>query len=374
MSTPGEPPAGWGETPQGPLGYGQPQYGQPQYGPPGALPPAGYGQPGPGGPGWGPGPLPTTDRPGIVPLRPLALGEILDGAFGAVRANPRVMLGVPAAVLVACTLVSVVLGLLVVGLTSALSAGIDADLSEVGLGPGGYASLTSIGLQAVIVQLVAVPVLNGLLAGAVGDAVLGRRPSVTETWHRTRGRLLRLVGYTLLLFLAASVLVVGIVAGTVALIVTQVDAGTSVWASVGTGLAALLVLVVLVLWLQVRLLFTPAALVLEKQGVWRSVTRAWRLTRKGFWHVLGIWLLATIMVAIISGVVAYPFTLVGGLLVTVSPVAYTALSLLGSIVSGMLTTVFMSSIVALLYIDARMRREGLDIELAGTARREHGQA
>src|SRR4051794_14144311 len=79
-----ERPGQWGQP--APPSWGTPP---PPSGPPGWAP-AGYGRP------------PT----GIVPLRPLSVGEILDGAFQAVRANPRTMVGTSAAVIAAVTVLS----------------------------------------------------------------------------------------------------------------------------------------------------------------------------------------------------------------------------------------------------------------------------
>src|SRR5690625_2369281 len=84
-------PGGWGTPPEG--GYGAP--GQPT---PGGPPPeGGYGAPsspppGPGGfnPHHPPGTFAPV-QPGIIPLHPLTLGQIYDGAFKAIRANPMVM-------------------------------------------------------------------------------------------------------------------------------------------------------------------------------------------------------------------------------------------------------------------------------------------
>src|SRR4051812_21433274 len=90
--------------------------------PPSAPPPAPpspvgeWGRPAP--PGWGtppPGSYPSGweqtgyGRPptGIVPLRPLTVGEILDGAFQAVRANARTMVGTSAAVVATVTALSI---------------------------------------------------------------------------------------------------------------------------------------------------------------------------------------------------------------------------------------------------------------------------
>src|SRR5215469_9344211 len=96
---PGYPPYGQPPPPGGYPPYGQPPppggyppYGQPP--PPGGYPPPygqagqppygygpGYGRPGPGG--WNAAPA-----PGGVPLRPLALGDILNGAVTIARRNP----------------------------------------------------------------------------------------------------------------------------------------------------------------------------------------------------------------------------------------------------------------------------------------------
>ena len=40
-----------------------------------------------------PPPAPLAPRPGVIPLRPLSLGEIYDGAFQVMRRNPGSMIG-----------------------------------------------------------------------------------------------------------------------------------------------------------------------------------------------------------------------------------------------------------------------------------------
>src|SRR5690625_5811706 len=48
-------------------------------------------------------------RPGIIPLRGLRLAEVLDGAFKAIRHNPKVMFGVTLPVAVIAALMQSVL-------------------------------------------------------------------------------------------------------------------------------------------------------------------------------------------------------------------------------------------------------------------------
>ena len=90
------PPQGW--APQQPPPYVPP--GQQPYVPPGQQP---YVPPGQAQGGWGPPPgafrpPPPPPKPGIIALRPLGVGEILDGAISAIRGYPRMMLGLSAVV------------------------------------------------------------------------------------------------------------------------------------------------------------------------------------------------------------------------------------------------------------------------------------
>ena len=112
-------------------------------------------------------PMLTAHKPGIVPLRPLQFGDILDGAVKAVRFNPKSMVGLSALVLAAFLLPSAALG---VG-TTHLSA---TFLSRFGPGSEVFLGVPSSLIQAVSTGL-ATALLSGLLIHVVGQAVLGRK-------------------------------------------------------------------------------------------------------------------------------------------------------------------------------------------------------
>src|SRR5690242_15646871 len=98
----------------GPPPGGQDAEGRPasQYGPQGYVPPPGdsippgyggygaYGGYGGGGGSYGYGGygVPPAPQPGIIPLRPLSVSEILSGAVNAIRSNPGTILGASAIV------------------------------------------------------------------------------------------------------------------------------------------------------------------------------------------------------------------------------------------------------------------------------------
>ncbi|MFB7503638.1 hypothetical protein ACFC0P_08995, partial [Streptomyces broussonetiae] len=96
-----QPPPGQWSAPTGASGPHQAPPPSPGWGgqQPGAPGPggygAGYGRPGgygAWGGGWG-GP-PSAAKPGVIPLRPLGVGEILDGAVSTMRAYWRTVLGI----------------------------------------------------------------------------------------------------------------------------------------------------------------------------------------------------------------------------------------------------------------------------------------
>jgi hypothetical protein len=368
------PPGGWGpgytSPTAGPPGYGPgwaPEHPLPGQGPgptsgPGPVPP--WPQAGRYAPSGGYGPL--APRPGIVPLRPLGLGEILDGAFRAIRANPRVMFGLSAVVVAVTVAIQTVLQWYVGGLL----AGEIADASDT-LDPAGelglaetFAPTLATAATSPLIS-VAITVLTGLLIVSVSRSVIGQRIGVGEVWSRSWRRVLLLLVFS---FVSTALILAvwGAFVGVLVLLGTAEQWGVLVALALLGGLALLAATV----WFSIRILLIPATLVLEGTGVGTAIKRGWRLTRGSFWRLLGIYLLTSIMVAVVAGLIATPASLVSAFLLQ-DPLltSFGSIVIIGiaNVVAYTLTTSFMAAVLALLYIDVRMRREGLDVELARAA-------
>jgi len=304
-------------------------------------------------------------QPGIVPLRPLGLGEILDGAVRAVRADPAVMFGLAAVVVT----VAVALQTLVQLYVSSLLGPAIGDLPlDEGMTSADVAMMsdmlsTSAGQALTVPLLVPVTsVLTGLLIVSVSRSVLGQRVALREVW-RTR-RVWLLVGFALLQMLA-STLATALWAGAV----VALAAAGATGAAVAVGLLGGLALLVVLVWVTARTLLVPPALMLEGRRFWRTVARAWRLTRGSFWRLLGIYLLANLLVSVLMYLFVVPAAVVAGVVAatTGSQSVTVLVSALGQVVGLTLSTTFLAAVVALLYVDVRIRREGLDLELARAA-------
>ncbi|TNM68716.1 hypothetical protein FHN55_05725 [Streptomyces sp. NP160] len=352
----------------------QPPPPPPQGGPPAAPPGPGWGQPAPvPGGSW----AAQAPRPGIIPLRPLSLGELWDGAFRAVRSNPKPLLGTSAVVVVIITVAQLVTQGVLQGSLLAFEQDPTATPDQVfdSLGSAVPGFLGGFLLTALL-SLVATSVLTGVVTVSVSTAVLGRRTSGAELWRRTRERLGALVGLSLLISLATGLAFAVLLAPGFLLLLGGATGGSdgSVLGGVGLLLLGALLGLLLSLWLSTRLVLAPAALVLEGQGVGGAVRRAWGLSQRGFWRLLGIWLLTAVCIAVVSAVVTTPFgiiaTVVGAVVGPESswylPVTLAVTGLGTALVSTVLYPL-QSAVTALLYVDQRMRQEGLDVELARSA-------
>jgi hypothetical protein len=117
------------------------------------------------------------------------------------------------------------------------------------------------------------------------------------------------------------------------------------------------------------------AVVLEREGPAQALARSWRLVRGSFWRVLGITVLAGLIVLLTAGVLQIPFGLLaamagGGnslLPSTGGNVASILISAVGGVVAGAVARPISAGVAVLLYVDLRMRREGLDLVLQTAA-------
>ncbi|MER5420613.1 hypothetical protein [Streptosporangium roseum] len=353
-SGPGAPPP-QPPPPQQPHGGQAPPYGQP--------PPH---RPGPYGPPPHGFPPPPAMRPGIIPLRPLGLGDILDGAIKLIRSNPKTILGL-SAIVAALGAIPVAIGQAV--MIGDLGAGLDdpAVLED----PQDIGFLAQYGgtLISFAVQFVAVTLLTGVLTRILGRAVFGGKMSVGEAWQLTRNRvptLFGLVAIGMLVMLIPMVVVIVVIAGLGA-------AGAGFGALFLVGALAVLGFVAYALFITTRLALAASVAVLERRGVIDSLRRSWNLVGGGFWRTLGILLLTQLITAVVALVLSFPFTImafVAGMIgkgSTGSQIVTAILIAVGGTVSAMITYPFQAGVNGLLYADRRMRAEAFDLVLQTAA-------
>lgn len=325
--------------------------------------------PAPGSAAWAPPTwhvMPPVLRPGIIPLRPLGLGDLYGGVISAIRGNVQATIG--AGLLVGTIVLAVLtpLGLVVsrweLGYRSTSTDPYAADLAP------------TIGEQIPTLAGVVTPVvLATFVAFVISQAVLGRRVGLGETWRTTRGRLLPVLGGIVVAFIGYVGASTAILAVPVILLISAAQDGSqgSIVTAVLILVAGVLLTLVAIAYLWTRWAFTAPAIVLEKVGVITGFRRSWALTSgRLFWRVLGTRLLTALLIGVASYVLTLPISAVGVAVVAASgfdPGAVTTTNLvmnsLSVLIATALTTPFSAGFDSLLYIDQRMRMEALDVTL-----------
>lgn len=354
--------------------WSQPAGPSPSAGPGAAYPPQGTGQGGGAyrGSPYSPAPLyQAPPKPGVIPLRPLGLGEILDGAFQACRKNPLATFGIAILLQAVVALVTV---LLLGNLLSSLEVFNEPNPTSDSM-IGAFASLGVFASVAGVVSTVALLLLQGILVIPIARAVINQKTSIGQAWRLARGRLVPLFGFGLLC-LGAGLVGLALLVGISALAVAGLEQYSAL-VIVPLVIGAL----VLMTWASIKLVVAPAAVMLEGEHPWASIKRSWLLTRGNWWRTFGIVLLTSLIVSIIASVISAPLTFAVSLVLGFSASASTAPDALDSlpvlVATQAITALFagigyafQAGVTSLLYVDLRIRREGFDVVLM----REHEQA
>ncbi|NNC13109.1 hypothetical protein HII28_14635 [Planctomonas sp. JC2975] len=333
----------------------------------------GWQQPATGAPSWQQSWTPPP-KPGLFPLRPMTFGRLFGTPFAVLRHNPRATVGGALIVQLITTVTTVV----VVGATTAFAvlrigtASQEQSSDQQLIAAGSVALLIAAVLVGVVISLVGTAMVQGLVATEVARGALGEKLTLRGLWRWTRGRRWRLIGWTALL--AAAVVASVLVPLGVGILTSM--AGSTL-ATVLAVVFAVLCLIAVWIWVGTKTALTPSVIVVEKAGVFHAVGRSWHLTRRSFWRTFGTLVLVWLVCSVASSIVTVPLQAIYAIVISViSPtgslqsgnaitvtIVYYVLSLVVGTFIGSITSVVESATATTIYLDLRMRREGLDADL-----------
>ncbi|MFJ8886418.1 hypothetical protein ACIRJR_23820 [Streptomyces sp. NPDC102402] len=357
--------AGWGGGAYGGAAYGGSPYGGP-----------------PGWGGWVPPP-----RPGVIPLAPLRLGDVLGGAFSTMGRYWKQLFGLAAALYGGAAL------LMTAAVAIAYSAVSDRLERVVSLDHGESASSSDVaplviaGCVLALLGIATMAVVSGLMYAVVPvvlqEAVLGRPVAVATVWRRAWSRVAPVIGTLILTALVAIVPVLLLMAAFVGVVISLVATGGNGAVAVTLGVVGVLITGPLAVWLWIKICLAPAAVVFEGRGPIAALRRSSQLVRGDWWRIFGITLLAGVMAGVAGYVIQIPFSVLGvfpGMMgsgsldedpssaaVVVAMSGYLVATLLGQLVSQIISTTFPQLVTGLLYVDRRIRTEDLAPVLAEAA-------
>lgn len=305
---------------------------------------------------------------GPLPLHPMTLPDILDGALKLLRANARTVLTITAVFVVPIQVVSAFLQRDLFGgqsFTDFVSDPSTADATDAT--NAGDVAATLVALAATVLVL---PFVAGAVSRVVAASYLGQAVEAGEALRAAGRRWWSLVASWILVHLLEAL--VWVVAVVVA--VAMIAAGVEGWpALVGLGLLALAGLP----WMVVAMAWCVAvapAIVVEDLGPVAGVRRSIGLLKPRTWATVAVALVGGFLASILGQVLGVvPQTI--GLGIGGDRGGWVLLAI-GGVLTSIVTTPLVAIISTLVYFDARIRQEGFDLEMmaADMARTAPGAA
>lgn len=315
---------------------------------------------------------------GLIPLHPLTFGVLLGKPFATLRHNPKVLFGFAIVIqLVVAIITALVVGAVVFATFLRMESLSPSSPDFFPVMWGAIAINALVVLAMGFVSLSFTAIMQGVVAANVGHAALGEKPALGRLWRLMRPAFWRLVGWSVMQALAALVLM-AVIGGIIALGVMAGVGGSAegVGLTVVIGILLVLGMIPLWVWLATKLLLVPSILVLEHSGIRAALVRSWRLTRGRFWVAFGVIFLVNLIMGAAVSVVSMPLSLLGSLFGTViaptgpNDTSGIALYLITALAPQLLiyalqavTVVVQCAAGVFIYLDCRMRYEGLDHSL-----------
>ncbi|MFJ3877788.1 hypothetical protein ACIPW5_10055 [Streptomyces sp. NPDC090077] len=348
---------------------------------------AGWGQqPQQSAPQWPGGWIQPPPQPGVIPLRPLGAGEMIGGAFKALRQYWKPLAGVTLAVQgigFLLVVAAVVIGIAAASSTFSEVFDVDSDTPADGSDVATlFLALLPGGVLLLLVMLVSTAAIGALCPAVVQEAVLGRSATFRDMWRRSWSRLPSVLGAVSLIGLIAGGPVILLYAIALPLIITSWDDSVP---PVGLFLliAGVLAWMPVAVWLATRFSLAPAAVVFEGLRPVAALRRSAQLVRGSWWRVAGVTLLGYVVGVAGGYAIQMPFGLVGILalfpailgsgpdgsaaVTALGFVVYAVCLLAGTAFSAVFQLGYPQLVVSLLYVDQRMRNEDLAPALIAAA-------
>ena len=282
-------------------------------------------------------------------IRPMTLGEILDQAFRLYRRNFLIFIFIVAIPYIPLTLFSS--GAMYLYTSSAASI---IGNPSPGLFPSGGFFLGLLGL--VVVGILSIILISGLaaavLARAVADTYSGQVVEVFGSYGKTRPAWLNLLGVMLIYLVVVFVLGVWTMVPCIG------------WLT-GPGVLFFFGIVILPL--------VAPIIILERKGAIDAFRRAWDLSRTRFWWLLGFVLVLSLLSQLIivgptylvNMLMSYVMSSQGDLQAQL--IWTTVIQSFVQMLGGLLYLPLQLTAMTVVYLDLRVRSEGLDLAMQAAA-------
>ncbi|MCH8559825.1 hypothetical protein LTH96_01790 [Nesterenkonia sp. LB17] len=326
-------------------------------------------------PGLGSAPSRATQEPpltpgSVFPLRRMVADELFSAAVAVIRRSPKAVLGVPfLAGLVNFGLTLVMM--LVLPSSSYMRMLTDPDAFEdpdLALGVATDAAFLWVTFASSAVTFLVIAVATAYMVLPTLRAAYGLHTGMGQTVRLRLGRLGPTVVNLLVLGLILTVVALPVFFVAVLLLVITLFFGAVV---VLPGLFLALC------WVTAAVMYAPLTVVVERMGPFAALGRSWRLNRGRWWRNIGLVALLYVILGLVFTIASMPLILavaaselIENSLTTGGEWAGFAVFALTELYGTVLSTLFIGvvgTVISLMYLNARIRQEALDVTLLAAA-------
>jgi hypothetical protein len=273
---------------------------------------------------WSDGRTPLSPPRPPVPLEPMTVSDVLDGAWAVFKARPRTVFLLSAMIVVPFQVLQAVLARGAVG-------HLDADAlfgtsASGGSGSGIDTALLGGAYLADVVHGLSLFILGGAIAHLVTSWYSGRDVTPADAAKAALRKLHIYLGAFLLLLVPKAF-------------------------SCGIGLPFVIPL----------FMFTAPAIMIENLGPIAGARRSFQLAIRRYWSCVWIWLLAFIIELVVNSMIERIPTTLADLVPTIDQWQDVLVPAFNGF-AALLTAPFIVSVCVLQYLDLRVRSEGLDLD------------
>ncbi|WP_218220511.1 hypothetical protein [Nesterenkonia sp. Act20] len=308
----------------------------------------------------------------VFPLRRMVADELFSAAVAVIRRSPRAVLGVP-----------FLAGLLNFGFTLALmvlmpsssfmrmltdpAAFEDPDLA---LGIASDTAFIWLTLASGMLTSLVLTTAAAFMILPTLRAAYGLPTSMGQTMRLRWGRIGPVVVNLIVLGLLLSVFALPVIVVAVLLLVITLFIGAVV---------VFPALFLALCWVTAAVMYSPAAVIVERRGPLAAIARSWRLNRGRWWRNIGLVALLYVILGIVFTIASAPLMITvaaadllqGSALPAASGewagfLVFALTELYGTVVTTLFIGV-VGTVVALMYLNARIRQEALDVTLLAAA-------
>lgn len=302
----------------------------------------------------------------LIDIRPLDVGDILDGTIRVYRRRPWVFVGILAVIVSIPMFVTQIstnyMQTILLEVAKSFQTSSSSDIASV-FTSREYLTASGAMLASGIFLFFLAPIAQAAMVFAVSETILGRVVDLSKSLNHVKpiaGTII--LAYFFYLLIALGVFAVfAVIAG---LLISAF--GFQNYQMLPIIMFTLFIYSLFMVFLTIKYLFIPQSVVLDNTGVLQGLKRSWGLSTGYWWRTFGIYMIISVIIGIISMLLGQGVKLMELGINEIPGIS----KIVGLALSGVIMTcitLFLNPVTfiatTLIYYDLRIRKEGFDLVL-----------